>query len=452
MTCFANRIVSRVRWSARGVWVIGLSGFASLLVACAPVAVDQVPIEARADTRIMRSEPLEPSRSTQLLTTIMAAELALSRGALAQASDYYAQAARVSPDPRVSERAVQLALSLDNRPRTTRLLKRWLSLDADQFDARQLLAVNQLRSNQPDQALATLQAGMPRSQEAREAALASISRLFQDPSLPASVIDLMQSLSEDYTNSPAAALGLARVGLARERFDLAQQAVSAALDKRPEWTTAQLLQADLLRRTNQSKAALAAYQDVIQTSEPGVQTYLDAAQLAIDLGASVSAQNILSQAIEQHPERAPLRYVRAISWMLDDQVAAAEADFRWLLQRQPNNPRVLNALGYTLVDQTERIDEGHALIARAYALEPDNAAIIDSMGWAEFRQGRIDSALGYLRRAYEKAPDNAEIAAHLGEVLWVQGDKTAAKKVWADARERSSDDAVLLETLERLLP
>jgi cytochrome c-type biogenesis protein CcmH/NrfG len=112
----------------------------------------------------------------------MAAELALSRGALAQASNYYAQAARVSPDPRVSERAVQLALSLDNRPRTTRLLKRWLSLDADQFDARQLLAFNQLRSNQPDQALATLQAGMPRSQEAREAALASISRLFQDPS------------------------------------------------------------------------------------------------------------------------------------------------------------------------------------------------------------------------------------------------------------------------------
>ena len=453
MTSFANRIYPRAHWPLRGALLTGLVGLASLLIACAPISRDNVPVGARADTHIAAPSADTPTLSNPLMTAILAAELALNRGLLAQASDYYAQAAFASDNPDISQRAVQLALSVDDQTRTTRLLKRWLSVEPSQFEARQLLALNQLRDGRPTQALTTLRAGMPASQTKREAALASIGALFQDPSLPASVVELMHSLVEAYPESAAAPLGLARVGVAREQLALAQQAVAQALAKRPDWTPAQLVQADILRRVDQPKAALAAYQRIIATGEPAAaQTYLNTAEVAFSLDAADVANRVLSQALEQYSQNIPLRYARAISWMLLDEVAAAEADFRWLLERQPDNPRVLNALGYTLVDKTTRIDEGHRLIEQAYALEPDNAAIIDSMGWAEFRQGRVDSALEFLRRAYAKSPDNAEIAAHLGEVLWVSGDKAQAKAIWRKAEQAHPQDAVLLDTLERLLP
>lgn len=453
MTSFANRIYPRADWSVRGTLFMGLVGMASLLIACAPIATNDVPIGARADTNIAAPSADAPNLSNPLMTAILAAELALNRGLLAEASDYYAQAAFVSDNPKITQRAVQLALSVGEQPVITRLLKRWLTLDPGQFEARQLLALNQLRDGQSAQALATLRAGVPASQSEREAALASIGALFQNPSLPASVIELMQSLVEAYPESAAAALGLARVGLAREQFELAQSAVAEALTKRPDWTPAQLVQADILRRIDQPRAALAAYQRIIATGKPaGVETYLNTSEVAFSLDAPDVANRILSQALDQYPQNVSLHYTRAISWMLLDDVAAAEADFRWLLERQPDNPRVLNALGYTLVDKTPRIDEGYHLIEQAYALEPDNAAIIDSMGWAEFRQGRVSSALEYLRRAHAKSPDNPEIAAHLGEVLWVLGEKAQAKTLWRKAQQAHPQDAVLLDTLERLLP
>lgn len=453
MTSFANRIYPRVNSPARGALLTGLVGLASLLIGCAPITSDPVPIGARADTHIAGPSVEARDLSNPLMTAILAAELAINRGLLAQASDYYAQAAFASDNPDISQRAVQLALSVGDQPAITRLLKRWLTLEPQQFEVRQLLALNQLRDGQPTQALTTLRAGMPDSQTEREAALASIGALFQNPRLPASVVELMQSLVEAYPESAAAALSLARVGLAREQFALAQQAVDQALSKRPNWTPAQLIQADILRRMDQPSAALAAYQRIIASGEPaGVETYLNTSEVALSLDAPDVANRLLSQALDQYPQNIPLRYARAISWMLLDKVAAAESDFRWLLERQPENPRVLNALGYTLVDKTARVDEGQRLIEQAYALEPDNAAIIDSMGWAEFRQGRVNSALEYLRRAHAKSPDNAEIAAHLGEVLWVLGDKAQAKTVWRKAQQAHPQDAVLLDTLERLLP
>jgi len=453
MTSFANRIYPWADWPARGALLIGLVGLSSLLIACAPITTNNVPIGARADTHIAAPTAIESGVSNPLITAILAAELALNRGLLAEASGHYAQAAMASDDPYVAQRAVQLALSVGDQALTTRLLKRWLVLDPSQFEARQLLALNQIRDGQPAQALVTLRAGMPSSQTQREAALASIGALFEDPSLPDSVMGLMQSLVESYPESAAAPLSLARVGFAREQFSLAQQAVATALAKQPDWTTAQLLQADILRAIDQPEAALAAYQRIIAAGDPaGIETYLSASELAFSLDAPDVANRLLSQALEQYPQNGSLHYARAMSWMLLDDVAGAEADFRWLLERQPENPRVLNALGYTLVDKTTRVDEGSQLIEQAYALEPDNAAIIDSMGWAEFRQGRVSSALAYLRRAHAKSPDNAEIAAHLGEVLWVLGKKAQAKTVWTKAQQAHPQDAVLLDTLERLLP
>ena len=83
-------------------------------------------------------------------------------------------------------------------------------------------------------------------------------------------------------------------------------------------------------------------------------------------------------------------------------------------------------------------------------LKPGEPAIIDSLGWVQYRMGNLDEALEQLRLAYGKQPD-AEIAAHLGEVLWVSGQKDEARRVWDQGRKRDDKNKVLLETMKRLV-
>src|SRR5690606_36312391 len=109
----------------------------------------------------------------------------------------------------------------------------------------------------------------------------------------------------------------------------------------------------------------------------------------------------------------------------------------------------INALGYTLADRTDRYDEALVLIEQAYQLNPDDAAILDSLGWVNYRLGNLDEAEAQLRKAYERFPDH-EIAAHLGEVLWSSGKQRAARTVWTEALKQQPDSEVLQEAIKRL--
>ncbi|HVO90903.1 MAG TPA: tetratricopeptide repeat protein, partial [Casimicrobiaceae bacterium] len=126
-----------------------------------------------------------------------------------------------------------------------------------------------------------------------------------------------------------------------------------------------------------------------------------------------------------------------------------EKQLRRLLELKPNDPQALNALGYTLVDRTDRTEEGFGLIEQAHKLAPRDPFILDSLGWAMFRMGRLDEAETFLKRALSERPD-AEIAAHLGEVLWKKGDRASARAVWQAQLDSNPDNAVLQETMRRL--
>jgi tetratricopeptide (TPR) repeat protein len=114
----------------------------------------------------------------------------------------------------------------------------------------------------------------------------------------------------------------------------------------------------------------------------------------------------------------------------------------------PKNSQALNALGYTLADRTDRYQEALGYIEQALAQLPDDAAVLDSMGWVQYRLGHRDKALEYLRRAYQANPD-AEIAAHLSEVLWVSGQREEAKKIWKEALTREPNSVHLRKLRER---
>jgi tetratricopeptide (TPR) repeat protein len=121
---------------------------------------------------------------------------------------------------------------------------------------------------------------------------------------------------------------------------------------------------------------------------------------------------------------------------------------RRILANDPDNVRTKNALGYTLADKTDRYEEALVYITSAYEKTPDDPAVIDSMGWVQYRLGNLDIARQYLEQAWEMTSDS-EIGAHLGEVMWQQGDYEAARKVWEKASESSPDNAVLQDTLKR---
>jgi tetratricopeptide (TPR) repeat protein len=188
----------------------------------------------------------------------------------------------------------------------------------------------------------------------------------------------------------------------------------------------------------------------LQANELAIEeSWLAEARILRETGARDQAFQLLDEAVEQLPGSVPILYTRALLAAEIGWIDVAEKDLREIIARQPENAAALNALGYTLADQTERYEEAEALIRQAYILQPHEPSIVDSMGWVAFRQGRLDEAEEFLRRAW-KLEQNPEIAAHLGEVLWVSGKKEEAVKVWRDAQALEAENAVLLETLERL--
>jgi len=132
-----------------------------------------------------------------------------------------------------------------------------------------------------------------------------------------------------------------------------------------------------------------------------------------------------------------------------DLIDLAENDFRTIIRYQPNNATALNALGYTLADRTTRYDEALELIEKALQLEPNNAAIIDSMGWVQFRLGNYEEAILRLREALKALPD-PEVASHLGEVLWTVGEKAEAQDVWTDGMALDPSSDLIPDTMKRL--
>jgi len=156
-------------------------------------------------------------------------------------------------------------------------------------------------------------------------------------------------------------------------------------------------------------------------------------------------------ALELHPNSQSLLYLRALSAATLNRLDTVEQDLTAIILENPEHADALNALGYTLADQTDRYQEALEYIQKALALKPDAAAILDSMGWVQYRLGNHAEALRYLRRAMAKLPD-PEVAAHLGEVLWVSGEREEAARIWKGSIEQHPKNRYLLDVIQRFNP
>ena len=124
------------------------------------------------------------------------------------------------------------------------------------------------------------------------------------------------------------------------------------------------------------------------------------------------------------------------------------SDLERAFRLAPDNAQIMNNLGYSLLSDSKRLDEGFALLQTAYQINPDDTAVNDSIGWAYYLKGDAESALPYLRYSFENDPE-PEVAAHLGEVLWALGERDQAVDVWTQAAHLTGDKKIWRETLKR---
>ncbi|MCB1759645.1 MAG: tetratricopeptide repeat protein [Gammaproteobacteria bacterium] len=188
----------------------------------------------------------------------------------------------------------------------------------------------------------------------------------------------------------------------------------------------------------------------IQMPAKAVQFYLLEARILADLAQHEEVFALYREALEGHPENDDLLYARGLYAAERGRLEMMERDLRSVIARNPKNADALNALGYTLADRSLRYQEASQLIARALELKPDSAAIIDSMGWLQFRMGNLQQAYEYLQRAFDLMPDG-EIAAHLGEVLWRMGKVEQAEAIWRQILQQEPQNRHVLETRKRLV-
>jgi tetratricopeptide (TPR) repeat protein len=142
-----------------------------------------------------------------------------------------------------------------------------------------------------------------------------------------------------------------------------------------------------------------------------------------------------------HPEKPNwvAFYFRGICYERSHQWPKAEADLKKALELSPEEPHVLNYLGYSWIDQGVHLDDGMNMIKRAVQQRPDDGYIVDSLGWAYFRLGNYDEAVKQLERAIELKPEDPTINDHLGDAYWRIGRTLEAKFQWAHARDLKPD-------------
>jgi tetratricopeptide (TPR) repeat protein len=217
---------------------------------------------------------------------------------------------------------------------------------------------------------------------------------------------------------------------------------------------AQLRIADMLGLSGRTDEAVEHLDAILKGSQSDgslVRIYIAKGELLRAARRYEEALVVFNTALEIVPGNSDLLYSRALVAERLGRIDMLEADIKFILKTEPNNAHALNALGFTLADQTDRYEEAYAYIKRAIEINPDDAAIIDSWGWIHYRMGDYDKAIALLRKALSRF-DDAEIASHLGEVLWVSGNQDEARSIWQKALKKSPDAPALQSVMQRFNP
>jgi len=191
-----------------------------------------------------------------------------------------------------------------------------------------------------------------------------------------------------------------------------------------------------------------AYFTSLRESHPNFtdKAYRLQAEHLLQLGETETAAQVYAEATDLFPHHISLLYDQALLAQSLNNSILSEQLLERILAIEPGHINALNALGYTYAEQGIKLERAEILINKALAQAPDNAAIIDSLGWLNYRQGHLRQAKALLSKAYAILPD-AEIAAHLGLVEWALGDTKGAFKTWNEALAKEPDNLLIKQAI-----
>ena len=208
---------------------------------------------------------------------------------------------------------------------------------------------------------------------------------------------------------------------------------------------------DSLDRTDEAKKRLEA---LIAEHPKDSEAIIALGNILRGRKAFAECAEVYSKAVDNLavPEKANwvLFYFRGICYERSKQWPKAEADLKKALELFPDQPLVLNYLGYSWVDQGVNLDEGMSMIRRAVEQRPDDGYIVDSLGWANFRIGNYEEAVKDLDRAVELKPDDSTINDHLGDAYWRVGRVLEAHFQWSHAKDLNPDPEDLPKIEQKL--
>lgn len=262
---------------------------------------------------------------------------------------------------------------------------------------------------------------------------------------------LLQDSQNDQLTVAQNELSLLRLGVLAELVDdkSSKKKYLLKIKKTPDLIVAATSEIAIILRDESGESAGEEYFHQARARWPAVYDALWQAQAQwLARTNRKKAISFLDEIIAANPSEG-LIFTRGFYNSLDGNITEMERDFQAILDKNPRHTDALNAYGYTLVDRTDRLDEGTAMIARAFSLQSERPAIVDSLGWAYYKQGKLQQALVLVHWAYAHLQDS-EIGAHYGEILWALGYQKQAKLLLDQELLREPENEVLKSTFERL--
>ncbi len=222
-----------------------------------------------------------------------------------------------------------------------------------------------------------------------------------------------------------------------ERYDLANATYDLIARDDPSYLAAELGRAAVLRKAGQPETAVEVLQQLAESNPESAVVQATLGDTLRGLEQFTEANVAYTRALDLYGPTDRARwfvlYTRGITLHRLDQWPAAEADFRASLALNPGQAQVLNYLGYSLVEEGRNLDEALGMIEQAVAAQPDNGAIVDSLGWVYFQLGRYDEAVVHMERAAALEPVDPVVNDHLGDVYWAVGRLNEAQFQWRRA-------------------
>lgn len=232
---------------------------------------------------------------------------------------------------------------------------------------------------------------------------------------------------------------------ARNHFEESNAVLGSIKKSSPDWLEGQVMIAENHARQKRTGEAVDILRAVAKDKAGWPDVYVaigDMLRGEKKYGEAVGAYDAAIKATPADKANAwALYYSRGIAYERDKKWDMAEKDFRKALELKPDEPNVLNYLGYSYLDRGEKLQEARKLIEAAYAKRPDAAEIMDSLGWVLFTVGEYDKAVQQLERAVEGAPGDATINEHLGDAYWRVGRKAEARFQWQRSLSLDVEDS-----------